>query len=189
MKKKGGKRSLYLQLLNKKFLRIMPVGRKPCHVLLLLVVIAVAAVHGTYDLPLKQCPGMKVAEPSWMLGQDYGYGDLYNVCYETLADVFDSSTRCLATLQAPYTVIDPGTKAGYMSLRKKKITTNFGGVLDLSTLYISFNQTHCLGGKGDTGYGVQQIKPSDMVTSATILGGGRNVLLTTDGSQYGSQVR
>lgn len=38
----------------------------------LVLLILPPLVAGAFDLPLKQCPGMQFADPSWMNGQSYG---------------------------------------------------------------------------------------------------------------------
>lgn len=133
------------------------------------------------DMPLKQCPGLEVAQPSWLDQQEYGYAEL--AWDRDLFKDFDSNYGYLAYLYAPY--VSPGQSSMYTGalqaeVRKSSITTPiYRGYMYVEQIKVSSDKLHCI--KDARGVPGSPLSMYDKITSATYLGS-RHIMITTNGS-------
>lgn len=132
-----------------------------------------------WDLPLKQCPGLKVSLPSWMIQQNgyYGFADDSFTGIPDPPD-FDSDSPRLASMEAPYFYDGSGLTAG---ISKTKLATRyFSGVVHLQDLRVSVTKLHCMAPAAS----YKLFGQYDNITSATYLGS-RYIVITTNASSTG----
>lgn len=158
-----------------------------------------------YDLPLKQCPGNQIADPSWMNGQAYGWAKGSNYfdwntdtspcasCnFEFVVPTeISNDLKPKATLYSPYSYIAPWTitQMNAAGIRKWSVTADAGSPgssIFVETMIISQNRTTCMKPASplDPRRPYQMLSSYDAIASGTFVGD-RHVLIATDAGQQG----
>lgn len=165
-------------------------NKTPAMADVMMIIITLVSIAGSalcaYDLPLKQCSGMQISDPSWINGQLYGTakGSMWHDWVQDPSRSFVLPTQMSvsviprASLHPPYSFISPQSvdqSINVAGIRKWSITADAGSPgasIYVEDIQISTSKTSCM---------QRILSPYDTITSGTFLGN-RHIMITTDAS-------